>query len=455
VSFASGEKHSSDPASSSSSSSSSSTQQCIVLAACQAHEMLPIMNPLYPADIFTACLTTPIPIAIRWFILQNPHISSQMSLDISENIPGKDGDRKTPKGELNWIFTAVADTIAWSCLPSVLFQKLFRQDLLVASLFRNFLLAKRIMKSLNCTPQSIPAVPDCATHPLWHAWDAAVEHCLLHVHALQQKQKQKQMGSGGSSANSPAKGSAAGISFAPSKPPPFGPGAALGPPDTKRPPGHGPGPIPAGMGGGGGGGGGGVGIQNFSNMSTLPGQLPPPAPPGGGVPGPLQFGKQGPPAVLGGGPTQTQGQGQTQGQAQGLHSTATHPPHLQLQPPGPQQQPGPPRGVGAPPLSFQQGNPPGGQQQPPYLGGAIPSLSLMKSTPTLPHSPRGAGVGGPPSFSSPSSSSASSPFFSEQMTAFEIWLDFGGAGGSYVESHQPPMCLPILLQVRMACYDMT
>jgi regulator-associated protein of mTOR len=105
-----------------SSATSSAPQQCIVLAACQSHEMLPLMNPLYPADIFTACLTTPIPIAVRWFILQNPHISSQMSLDISENIPGKDGDRKTPKGELNWIFTAVADTIAWSCLPSVTFQ---------------------------------------------------------------------------------------------------------------------------------------------------------------------------------------------------------------------------------------------------------------------------------------------------------------------------------------------
>lgn len=42
---------------------------CIVLAACGPDEILP-MNPLYPADIFTSCLTTPIPIALRWFILQ-------------------------------------------------------------------------------------------------------------------------------------------------------------------------------------------------------------------------------------------------------------------------------------------------------------------------------------------------------------------------------------------------
>lgn len=51
------------------------------------------------------------------------------------------------------MFTAITDTIAWNTLPSTMFKKVFRQDLLVASLFRNFLLAKRLMKSLNCTPQ--------------------------------------------------------------------------------------------------------------------------------------------------------------------------------------------------------------------------------------------------------------------------------------------------------------
>lgn len=41
----------------------------IVLAACKASESIPF-HPLYPADMFTSCLTTPIAIAIRWFILQ-------------------------------------------------------------------------------------------------------------------------------------------------------------------------------------------------------------------------------------------------------------------------------------------------------------------------------------------------------------------------------------------------
>lgn len=61
-------------------------------------------------------------------------------------IPGQVTDRRTMLGELNWIFTAITDTIAWSSLPSDLFQQLFRADLLTASLCRNFLLADRIMR---------------------------------------------------------------------------------------------------------------------------------------------------------------------------------------------------------------------------------------------------------------------------------------------------------------------
>lgn len=79
------------------------------------------------------------------------------------------------------IFTAVTDTIAWNVLPKDLFQKLFRQDLLVASLFRNFLLAERIMRSANCTPLSYPALPPTFQHPMWNAWDLAADMCLAQL----------------------------------------------------------------------------------------------------------------------------------------------------------------------------------------------------------------------------------------------------------------------------------
>lgn len=51
------------------SASTLTENSAIVLAACKANEVLPV-HPKYPADMFTACLTTPIPMALRWLILQ-------------------------------------------------------------------------------------------------------------------------------------------------------------------------------------------------------------------------------------------------------------------------------------------------------------------------------------------------------------------------------------------------
>ena len=148
------------------------------LASCQDEEYLPT-NPFYPADIFTSCLTTPLKVAILYYI-QN---SLLMNWDASliDKIPGVLNNRRTPLGELNWIFTAVTDTIAWNVLPRPLFYKLFRQDLLIASLFRNFFLAQRVMQSLKCKPISYPVMPDASNHHMWVVWDRALELCLLQI----------------------------------------------------------------------------------------------------------------------------------------------------------------------------------------------------------------------------------------------------------------------------------
>lgn len=165
--------------------STNTFRNCIQLAACAANQILP-MNPALPADLFTACLTTPIKTALKWFTLQQtstlvPHVTYQLI----ERIPGQLNDRRTMLGELNWIFTAITDTIAWNTLPRNLFQRLFRQDLLVASLFRNFLLADRVMRSYDCTPISHPALPsDGARHPMWAAWDLAVDLALQQLPAV-------------------------------------------------------------------------------------------------------------------------------------------------------------------------------------------------------------------------------------------------------------------------------
>jgi regulator-associated protein of mTOR len=156
---------------------------CIHLAACREKESLPT-NPELPADIFTSCLTDPITMAVQFFILQNP-LPSRINLRDAHNIPGKVSERRTPIGELNWIFTAITDTIAWNSLSKPLFKKLFRQDLMVAALFRNYLLAQRIMRVYHCHPVSHPEIPQTHDHPLWRSWDLAVELILAQLPDLQ------------------------------------------------------------------------------------------------------------------------------------------------------------------------------------------------------------------------------------------------------------------------------
>ncbi|XP_031102794.1 regulatory-associated protein of TOR 1-like isoform X1 [Ipomoea triloba] len=165
-----------------SNSSGPSTRDCILLAACEAHETLP-QSAEFPADVFTSCLTTPIKMALRWFCTRSL-LRESLDYSLIDRIPGRQTDRKTLLGELNWIFTAVTDTIAWNVLPHDLFQRLFRQDLLVASLFRNFLLAERIMRSANCSPVSYPMLPPTHQHHMWDAWDMAAEICLSQLPTL-------------------------------------------------------------------------------------------------------------------------------------------------------------------------------------------------------------------------------------------------------------------------------
>ena len=126
--------------------------QLIVLAACGADETLPL-SPEVPADLFTSCLTTPIQTALRWLVCNNKTVMAQLGgdLKILDEIKGNVSNRRTPLGELNWVLTAITDSIAWNVLPTAIFQRLFRLDILVSCLFRNFLLADRYVLFAVCS----------------------------------------------------------------------------------------------------------------------------------------------------------------------------------------------------------------------------------------------------------------------------------------------------------------
>ncbi len=67
--------------------------------------------------------------ALWFFVLQNP-LEINLTPERARKLPGRLQERRTPLGELNWIFTAITDTIAWTTLPRPLFRKFFRQDLM-------------------------------------------------------------------------------------------------------------------------------------------------------------------------------------------------------------------------------------------------------------------------------------------------------------------------------------
>ena len=160
-------------------------RDCIQLAACSRDELLP-MSPELPADLFTCCLTAPIKTSVFYYTLPRTVslLPRQISLDDLGKIPGQLNDRRTMLGELNWIFTAITDTIAWNTLPREQFQRLFRQDLLVASLFRNFLLAERIMRQHDCVPLSEPQLPPMHNHPMWNTWDNTLDDAVAQFETM-------------------------------------------------------------------------------------------------------------------------------------------------------------------------------------------------------------------------------------------------------------------------------
>ena len=88
--------------------------------------------------------------ALHWFCTRTHLRGEGVSRDLVDRIPGKRTDRKTAMGELNWIFTAITDTIAWNVLPRALFQRLFRQACLEGLMIMTRITLSEIVQLASC-----------------------------------------------------------------------------------------------------------------------------------------------------------------------------------------------------------------------------------------------------------------------------------------------------------------
>lgn len=152
----------------------------LFICGCSPGETLPL-NPLLPADMLTSCLTTPLMAALEWYIGFSHYktLLPQVTEEMIRHLPGELHDRHSPRWELNAILNAVTTTIAWCTLPPARFHFLFRHDSATRSLFRNAILADRLMREVGCTPVTHPPLSDeVHLHPLWELWEYTLERAI-------------------------------------------------------------------------------------------------------------------------------------------------------------------------------------------------------------------------------------------------------------------------------------
>lgn len=157
-------------------------EDVVALGTCGALETLPWPGLGLPQDLLSACLMSPVRAALNFYRVRSASgILAEVVASAMRLVTARAQDRSTPLGELVSVFTAVADAIAWSCLPTGTFQRLFREDGALAELCRNFLLASRILNAFGLGAASRPALPPTHGHHMWSVWDSTMEAFLLRL----------------------------------------------------------------------------------------------------------------------------------------------------------------------------------------------------------------------------------------------------------------------------------
>lgn len=155
-------------------------KQQIHFAACGTEQVLPKIKGL-PDDLFTACLTTPLRIALLFhnlqcFLLTKKDVEkatrkSSVYMDkLWENMSHSLKDRLWSE------LTVILRTIAWQTLDGLEYQKLFgKSGDVVNNIASGFLLSQRVLGTFKVTPESIPSIPSSTNHTLWTTWDLTLD----------------------------------------------------------------------------------------------------------------------------------------------------------------------------------------------------------------------------------------------------------------------------------------
>lgn len=159
----------------------SSEDDVVAMGACDENEVLPWDRFGLPVDLLTACLMSPIRAALNFYRVRGAAVLSEPLLDTLQCVVGKFHDRNTPLGELSSMYNAITDAIAWSSFEPGIFKRLFREDGALAELFRNFLLAQRILAAFDLHATSRPSLPATHSHHLWDVWDTVLELLLVRL----------------------------------------------------------------------------------------------------------------------------------------------------------------------------------------------------------------------------------------------------------------------------------
>lgn len=163
-------------------------QSQVHFAACKADQTLPEI-PGLPSDLFTACLLSPLKVAMLHYNLQIFPVSSldtchQRSAAYMQAL--WDSMSSKLRSRLSSELNAILLTIAWKGLDSTTYQKIFGQSQIISKVAAGFVLAQRVLGTYGVTPQSSPSIPCQNNHPLWSTFDLILENLFEQLPPIEQ-----------------------------------------------------------------------------------------------------------------------------------------------------------------------------------------------------------------------------------------------------------------------------